>query len=275
MDPDLLENEIIFEGDRLEPDFSNVPGQWDVIWLTSGSTNNEFSYTTIKNSAVGILMEDNDGDETLTLKNVQIYNSAISGLLVRTGNVYGENMVINNSGQSSLLLQLGGNYTFNHSTFGNYWTNSFRSFSTVQIENFLQISDTEVLAANLNANFNNCIIYGNEPRELTLTRVEDNSILFNVNFTNSLLRFEDPNGDFTDNPLYDFGNASLFTDIVLNADPLFQDTRLNNFNIELGASAAEGVGKGGIPPLFDLNNTSRNTSAPSAGAYESVVFPDL
>jgi hypothetical protein len=33
------ENEIIFEGDRLEPGFSNVPGQWGFIWLTQGSTN--------------------------------------------------------------------------------------------------------------------------------------------------------------------------------------------------------------------------------------------
>ena len=49
-DPELLENEIIFEGDRLEPDFENTPGQWQTIWLTSGSTDNEFSYVTIKNN---------------------------------------------------------------------------------------------------------------------------------------------------------------------------------------------------------------------------------
>ncbi|MBQ0740454.1 hypothetical protein J9332_39870, partial [Aquimarina celericrescens] len=47
---DLLENEIIFEGDRLEPEFSNVPGQWAAIWLTEGSTGHEFDYVTIKNS---------------------------------------------------------------------------------------------------------------------------------------------------------------------------------------------------------------------------------
>ena len=275
MDPELLENEIIFEGDRLEPDFSNVPGQWGALWLTDGSTNNEFSYTTIKNSSVGILMDSNDGDETLTLKNVQIYNNAISGLLVRTGNVYGENVVINNSGQNSLSISLGGIYNFNHSTFGNYWTNSFRSFPSVQIQNFLQVSDTEALVADLNATFTNCIVYGNEQRELALSRVDDTSVLFNVNFTNSLIRFEDPNGDFTDNPLFNFGDSSLYTDIVLNEDPFFQDTRLNNFNIEMGSSAAEGIGKAGTFPLFDLNNTARSTTAPSAGAYESVVFPEL
>ncbi|MFT5435853.1 MAG: hypothetical protein ACI840_000493 [Ulvibacter sp.] len=274
-DANLLENQIIFEGDRLEPDFSNIPGQWGTLWLTQGSTNNEFSYVTIKNSVVGILMDSNDGDETLTLKNVQIYNNSISGLLARTGNVYGENVVINNSGQSSLSLSLGGTYNFNHCTFGNYWTNSFRSFPSVQIQNFLQVSDTDALVADLNATFTNCIVYGNEQRELGLSRVDNTSITFNVNFTNSLIRFEDPNGDFADNPLYNFEDNSLFTDIVMNADPLFQASRLNNFNIEMGSSAAEGIGKAGIMPLIDLNNTARSTTAPSAGAYESVMFPEL
>ncbi|MDG2431459.1 MAG: hypothetical protein P8M54_03240, partial [Flavobacterium sp.] len=35
-----LENEVIFEGDRLETLYDDVPGQWGAIWLTSGSTNN-------------------------------------------------------------------------------------------------------------------------------------------------------------------------------------------------------------------------------------------
>ena len=61
-DDELLENEIIFEGDRLEPGFSEVPGQWQTIWLFSGSTDNKFDYTTIKNSTVGILVDGNQDD---------------------------------------------------------------------------------------------------------------------------------------------------------------------------------------------------------------------
>jgi len=33
-DPELLENQVIFEGDRLEPNFSDIPGQWGTIWLS-------------------------------------------------------------------------------------------------------------------------------------------------------------------------------------------------------------------------------------------------
>ena len=39
---DELENQIIFEGDRLEPFFENIPGQWGTIWLLDGSFDNEF-----------------------------------------------------------------------------------------------------------------------------------------------------------------------------------------------------------------------------------------
>ena len=52
-DEELMENEIIFESDRLEPEFSDVPGQWSTIWLTAGSKDHQFSHTTIKNSTVG------------------------------------------------------------------------------------------------------------------------------------------------------------------------------------------------------------------------------
>jgi hypothetical protein len=271
-DPELLENEVIFEGDRLEPSFENVPGQWGTIWLTAGSTDHTFTHTTIKNGVVGILMDSNDGDRTLTLSNVQIYNSANVGLLARTGDVYGENMVINNSGQASLACSLGGRYTFNHCTFGNYWTNSFRLFPTLLIDNVLQVSETEFIVEDLvEANFTNCIIYGSEQREIGFVR--EPSGLFNFNFTNSLIRFQDPNGDFEDDPLYDFSDANLYTNNVFNEDPVFFNTDLNDFNIESGTSGADGIGLQGVVPPVDLNGTSRGSS-PDAGAYESVVFPE-
>jgi hypothetical protein len=274
-DSEMMENQIIFEGDRLEPSFSDVPGQWGTIWLTAGSTNHEFNYTTIKNSIVGILMDSNDGDRTLTLKNVEIFNSSNIGLLARTGNVYGENLIINNSGQSSLTLSLGGKYNFIHSTFVNYWTNNFRIFPAVSIGNTLQISDTEFITADLlEANFTNCIIYGNEARELIFTQSQEAA--FNFNFKNSLIRFDDPNGNYEDDLNYDFLNETLYTNIVRNQNPSFLNSSMNNFNIETDVSGADGIADpidAAIVPL-DANGINRNISSPDAGAYESIIFPD-
>lgn len=269
LDLEAMENEIIFEGDRLEPVFADVPGQWETIWLTSGSTGNEFEHVTIKNGTVGILLE----DSPLSLKNVQVYNNANIGILSRTGDVYAENTVVNNSGQSSLAIQLGGRYTFNHCTFGNYWTNGFRTFPTVSIDNVLETQEIVYVASLEQANFTNCIIYGNERRELSLYQNPEAD--FNFNFTNSLIRFEDPNGDFSDDPLFDFANDALYTNAVFNIDPVFQDTTLNNFNIEEGTSAAENLGVTQTTPPVpkDLNGIDRENPS-DAGAYESTVFPD-
>ncbi len=270
-DPDLLENEVIFEGDRLEPNFSDIPGQWGTIWLTAGSTNHEINHATIKNATVGILMDSNDGtaNPTLTVKNTQIYNSSNVGLLARTGHILGENLVINNAGQSALNCSLGGRYNFNHSTFANYWNTSFRQFPTVLIDNNLQVNDTDVVVADLiEANFTNCIIYGSENLELLFNQIDGTA--FNYKFENSLIRFNDFNGQFSENPLYDFQNASIFENNIFNEDPDFRDPFSNLFNIGENSAAN---GNAATPTTgTDILGVARDINAPDIGAYESVIF---
>ena len=77
-DQERLENEVIFEGDRLEPEFSDVPGQWGTIWLRSGSTGNQINHLTLKNAAIGLLVDgptSNTAPPTLMLTNSQVFNS--------------------------------------------------------------------------------------------------------------------------------------------------------------------------------------------------------
>ncbi len=269
-DPKLLENEVIFEGDRLEPRFDDIPGQWGTIWLTAGSTGHVINHTTIKNATVGILMDSNDGgtDPTLTISNTQIYNSSNVGLLARTGNVLGENLVINNAGQVSLNCSLGGKYNFNHCTFTNYSSigTGFRDLPTILIDNNIPVSETEIVVADLiEANFTNCIIYGNQDLELLFSKVEGTS--FNYNFKNCLIRFEDRSNNFVDNPLYDFTNASLFENVIFNEDPDFKAPFDNMLNISENSAAN---GNASNPSSgSDILGIPRNINAPDIGAYES------
>lgn len=266
-DRDAMENEVIFQGDRLEPGFSDIPGQWAYIRLADGSTENEFHHTTIKNAQIGLVVE----NSRVELKNVEIYNNSNIGLLARTGDIYGENMVINNNGQSSLAIQLGGSYEFNHCTFANYWTGSFRNFPSVSLDNSLETEEAIYVSDLVKADFTNCIIYGNERIEFSL--LKNPEAAFNFNFKNSLLRFEDPRGEVGNNPLYDFSDTTLYTDVVFNADPAFQNPTKNNLIIEKDVSGAENIGKPGVPPAVDLNGVTRQTP-PDGGAYESSVFPE-
>ncbi|WP_034044662.1 hypothetical protein [Wocania ichthyoenteri] len=274
-DQNLLENEVIFEGDRLESNFSNTPGQWGTIWLFDGSINNSINYATIKNATVGILSDGNPNGATEKLKisNSQIYNSSNFGILGRNTSITGENVVINNSGQSSFAGTLGGTYNFTHCTIANYWSNGFRQFPSVLLNNFVTDEDNNAILADLTeANFNNCIIYGNDNPEILLDEIEDSAITFNFKFTNCLIRFEDNNNNFTgDN--YNLENTNLYENNIFNEDPNFKDVELNQFIIGDESAA---INKGNV--LFssqiptDILNINRTTS-PDLGAYQHVTFP--
>ncbi len=279
-----LEGEVIFEGDRLEPGFANVPGQWGTIWLTDGSTNNIIEHATIKNATVGILTENSDGttNPTLTLNNSQIHNSATVGLLARTGFVEANNTVIGSAGQSSLYCNLGGHYTFRHCTFANYWTNSFRVFPTVLLDNFFDLGDGSFpLTENLvEANFSNCIIDGSNNIELILDK--NDSADFNYNFQNCLIKFDDFQNRFSNDTLYNFSNDTIFdeTDIAISSSTFdFKNPAENEFII--GAdSGAIGFGNPTTTATFapiDILGTTR-VLAPNnktdIGAYQHITFDD-
>lgn len=275
-DQELLENEVIFEGDRLEPNFAETPGQWGTIWLLDGSLNNIINYATIKNATVGILCDGNPNevDNKLTITNSQIYNSSSFGLLGRNTSIGGENLVINNAGQSSFAGTIGGKYNFTHSTIVNYWNNGFRQLPSVLLNNFILDEDNNATIANLTeANFNNCIIYGNDNPEIILDEIEDEAVVFNFKFTNCLIRFEDNNNNFT-GPNYDLNDVTKYEGNLFNEDPNFLDTDLNKLII---GDASTAINKGlttfATQVPFDILNVNR-TASPDLGAYQHITFPE-
>ncbi|MBT8286694.1 MAG: hypothetical protein KJO00_01665 [Bacteroidia bacterium] len=271
LDQETLEGEVIFEGDRLEPGFSEVPGQWQTIWLFNGSTDNIINHATIKNSTVGILSDGNSEDPTkLTITNSQIYNSSNFGILGRGTSIYGENLAINSAGQSAFAGTYGGRYNIVHSTIANYWTNSFRQFPALLLNNFVIDQDNAVFTNPLSeANFTNCIIFGNDNPEMLLDR--DNADDFNFKFTNCLIRFSDPNNNFN-GPQYDFNDINLYENVLFNADPEFLDPQMNQLQIPNG-SISDGAGINFGLLITDLNNIVRG-SPPDLGAYESTEFEE-
>src|SRR5690606_6285301 len=197
-DQEVLENEVIFEGDRLEPLYENIPGQWGTIWLFNGSVENEINFATIKNATVGLLVEGNPDAvvDKLTITNSKLYNHSNFGILGRATSITAENVVINKAGQSSFAATYGGKYNFSHCTIANYWNNSLRVFPSVLLNNYV-IDENETIYTNdlVEANFNNCIIYGNYNPEVILE--EENGSVFNFKFTNCLIRFQNTNNHFT------------------------------------------------------------------------------
>ncbi len=268
LDAEVMENEIILEGHRLEPGFSEVPGQWETIWLYSGSTDNKFNHTTIKNSKVGILTDGNQDDlSKLLITNTQIYNASLYGILGRATNIKAENLVINNTGFSSFAAT-GGNYDVVHSTIANYWTNSFRQLPALLLNNFTIDADENTIPNDLvSANFTNCIIYGNDNPELLLENISEAG--FDINFKNCLLRFSDSNNIFT-GPYYNFQDPTLYENMIINADPAFLDPSANKMGIPLDSPAASaGINAGDLST--DLKGSPRPSPA-DLGALNAIEF---
>ncbi len=267
---EALENEVIFEGDRLEHDFSEVPGQWGTIWLRNGSTAHDLKNLTIKNAVVGILTEGNDGtDETLKLTNVQIYNSANVGLLARNAHIKGDNIVINKAGQAALACTFGGKYLFRQSTFVNYWSRPNQVAVTIDNGSDQQLIPLEM------AQFDNCILFGSSNIPLSMTR--NNSQTFNFRFNNCLIKFFDVAQQFTNNNLYPIANTTDYSNcrIAVNSNSFKPDFKNPNKNQLIIGDHSDAKAFGTVmsnPFLEDILGNVRPNGGSDLGAYNHVVF---
>lgn len=262
-----LENEVIFEGDRLEPGFSETPGQWGTIWLTSGSTNHEISNLTIKNAVVGLLVENNAGTP-MTIKNTQIYNSSNIGIYAKTATIEGENIVVNYGGQAALACTIGGSYEFKHCTFNNNWPSSKQV--AVLINNYYKDQNNADVFVNLTkADFFNCIIYGSNQNELALDKKGAESNWAIPNFSKCLIKYNSP---ITANSIYAFLNDT--NTIIKNKNPDFLNVPENKLMIG-NASFAKKFGDDlGINKDVLNNDRIVEDGKVDLGAYQHIIFPD-
>lgn len=258
-----LENEVIFQGDRLQSDYDNVPGQWETVWINEGAINNNINHLTIKNASIGLLIQNNNGSNT-SIKNSQIYNSTHYGILAQNAKITAENLAINNAGKATLACEYGGNYSFTHCTFNNNWNSTNQV--AVSLSNYKLGVVPETKALN-KANFNNCIIYGAYSNELELSK--KTTVAFEYQFNNCLIKFDSKSA--AGNPLYQFTtDATRYNGIILNQDPKFQSSVKNKLNIDVNSPA---VAKGNLNFLIpkDILGTIR-TLPPDLGAYQNKPF---
>ena len=170
-----FEQPIIFQGDRPEKDYEDVPGQWDGIWIMKGSSNNILDFTEVKNAVIGIQVDSlaNESEPTLILSNSKILNMTAIGLYAQGAKIEAYNNVIANCGQFAVALTIGGSYSFYHCTLANYWGYSTRTTPSVLLNNYYIDIYSNLQVRPLNeATFGNCIIYGSKESELFLDKKE-------------------------------------------------------------------------------------------------------
>ena len=256
------DNLVTIQGDRLEDYYQQISGQWDRIWLTAGSVNNTVEYALIRNGTIGLHVDSvSNQSPSLSIKNSIINNMSGLGILGQGAHIEGENLLVSNSGQYSLALNIGGEYDFKHCTFANYYNLNSRQTPSIFINNYYEDNSGEIQYRELSkANFGNCIIYGDNPNEVLFDALEGTSL--NYLFDHCLVKM--------DLSVYNPENDNLFQNTILNEDPLFLDENIWDFKLD-SMSPALNYGKIGIANLvpYDIDENYRLDS-PDLGCFERI-----
>jgi len=272
------ENEIVFQGDRLEELYKDIPGQWGLMVFTHTSHNNLMDYCIIKNSTLGmqIGLYNEYTFPDLTIKNSIIKNTTSIGIYAFGAIILAENLVVANNGSYSLSLFRGGNYNFTHTTVGNFYgLYGNRTEPAVALSNFVIIPEEDengqvqrILYPGLleAATFNNSIIYGNRNEEILISSIEEGGDM-NYLFDHCLIKVNPDSTNVTD--------PAHFRDVILNESPNFKiripndttdiDFSLDTLSPAMNAGSMEIANQ--VP--FDIQGNSRiEDIAPDLGAYE-------
>ncbi|HSV89287.1 MAG TPA: hypothetical protein VLH61_11655 [Bacteroidales bacterium] len=262
-----MEQPVIFQGNRLENFFRDVPGQWGRIWLTATSKDHVIDHAIIKNGTVGIHVDSigSVNAPTLIIRNTVIKNKSLAGLIAQGSHVLGENLLIANCGQRTLHLALGGRYEFRHSTFANYFNlhgSPVRRTPSVFINNYYRDLQGVIHPRDFeHLYFGNSIIYGVLQEELQFDLLPGSITPFV--FDHSLLRTQIPSTD------------SRFVSCIFNLSPQFHDVTEQDYRLNANSPAI----RAGKPELavevpFDLLGRAR-TIPPDIGAFQFYeIQPD-
>jgi len=257
-----VDDPVVFQGDRLESFFDDIPGQWFGIFILRGSTNSVIDHAIIKNAFYGVSVGSfsNPDLNAFTLANMPdvkikrtvIQNMSFSGIFGFLSDIEVENTLVYNCVQHSAHLAFGGTYDFTHVTMVNLGaTGVDHSEATLELGNFAESAQGH-FSADLNATFTNCIVNGSLDEELVYDN--DNIAQFNFLFENCLLTTE-----------LDVSAQVEYVSILKNGNPLFYDSNENNYHIQSN-SVCRDFGK--VTFVFeDLDDVPRDIK-PDLGAYE-------
>jgi len=260
---------VTFQGDRLEYEFRDTPGQWDRIWINESNTNSEFNYAVIKNGYIGIQAEtlSEVGTNQLELNNTRIENMTLWGLFTVAYKIRSTNSVFANCAERTLFISVGGDYDFRHCTFANYWNYTVRQDPSFVLSNNLIVYDANgneitYIGHLQNAYFGNCLVYGSNSEELLYS--ENDQVNFNYDFDHCILKTE---MDISD---------QQYINCLKNEDPLFVDYTVNNYRLDtlspaIDIGSLEVINSSEFELDFDLDGNSRiSDNGPDLGAYEFI-----
>ena len=232
---------IVFRGVRLEQYYQDQPGQWFGIAFLRSNTcvaQGNFDHCVINESQYGIYAggsaassnaTDFQGSAQRPVVNIQqsiVENAQYNAVYGFNANITAQNSLFFSAGDYLIKLALGGEYNFSNCTMYNAGNSSVNHQTpVVLLSNVVAVTQADnsnlFYPEPLTSNFNNCIIYGTLPNEITFANF-DNTDLARFSNTFNYCLMKTP-GD----TLAMF--AKVNTKNLFNQDPLFKNPGANDF----------------------------------------------
>lgn len=260
-----LQNPVVFQGDRLEPFYDDIPGQWGGalggIFVQSGATA-KFQNAVVKNGTIGIRVDSTaSSTPNLTLHNTVVEHHSRAGIYSGFGNVRATNTVVADAGLYGVYA-LGGHVVMDHCTVANYF-GSGRSTPTLGLFNYYEdANQVKRLRPLLQADFANCIVTGNNVQEVGIGKVD--GAAFNYKFDKCLLTIRTQ----PDPPVYSLSDVTHFDGCLINQSARLKSPLQSNY---LPDSLSPALNVGRLPAAqrvpISLNGLSR-LPYPDLGALE-------
>lgn len=223
----FLNNEVVFQGDRLEALYDDVPGQYYGIYFNQAKSS-LIDYAIIKNGTSGIHVYSSGVgplEYAVTIRNTKIFNHASYGLFLYDGaSVLGENMIVAKNGFHSLFILKGAKFNFNHCNFLGY---GGAQSPAIGIRNFL--NDPNEISGIPEGILYNSIICGNLETEIIMDTIQEFQGQLNFDIQNCFIQSEEQYSDsFYQNNIWRISFNELM-------DPLFNSITDSDFGFGAGS----------------------------------------
>jgi len=257
-----IEQPVIIQGDRLEPEYDEVPAQWFGIQLFPESKGNVFRNTIIKNGITGLSL---DSLSEADLVSTEISNHASRSLVsFHVGELNIENSLFHSSGGETVLIKYGGNVNIDYATISGYDGNQVAALYADNFRCTGEVFCGPVLINPLDIKIRNSVVSGQSSDELVIvdaTFGAENGVL-TYGLENCALRIDTLLNVFPN--FFDQCN-DCFT--INASDNLFADQDAKDFHpdtlsqLEMMARPLPGLN-------LDLEGNLRDAEKPDVGCYE-------
>jgi hypothetical protein len=256
-----LNNEVTFQGDRLESMYDDVAGQYYGIYFQEARPST-IDYAIIKNGTSGVHLFSRDqsfSGYTLTITNTILKNNARYGVFIYSGaKVKAENCLITKNGNHALLVLEGGDFNFNHCNLLGYG-DSDAATPAVGISNYYNdysTSTTNIGSINEGKIYNS-VIYGNQDSEIVFDTISDAAITLNFDIRNCLIKRQTA------------ATENYYTSIFWNYNPLFVNVAEDDYLFPASSKLNNNADPALSIPFDILGNNRPTLTPPDIGAYEN------